>query len=279
MKMKWMLLSLAAAMCLAMAACGGNTASEEDASGGDADSAPIEVTEGETEEEPEPTNAPFTEPDPNSVTFDDGNFAFAEIVTDDDQSCSGTLSVETIDNNAMLKYTNDPGTLTTENMDVMVQKVKIHASQLLSPDQLDCVYSIGFDMYAEADTADFVNDNGENVQVPGWIGGGGGTETVDGKWYSFADFSGSGINEYNLQRSDACRVEFKFLLASAGKKWDSTMEDANFLIMRWGIQNISSMYIDNITFYDEEGNSIPLNPSTPSAEAEPEAEETAAEAE
>lgn len=266
MKYKWMLLPLAA-MLLSLTACGGGT-SESESSTADDSSAPVEVTEGETEETVPPTNAPFAASDPNAVTFDDGNFAFAEVVSDDDQSCTGTLSVETVDGNAMLKYTNDPGSLTAENMDVMVQKVKIHASQLLSPEQLDCVYSIGFDMYAEAEEAAFVNDDGESVQVPGWIGGGGGTETVDGKWYSFSDFSGSGLNEYDLQRSDACHVEFKFMLASSGKKWDATMEDANFLIMRWGIQNVSSMYIDNITFYDEEGNSIPLTLSEAPAEEE-----------
>ena len=37
------------------------------------------------------------------------------------------------------------------------------------------------------------------------------------------------------------------------------MEDANFLIMRWGIANESDMYIDNIVFYDEDGNSIPVS--------------------
>ncbi|MBQ2264814.1 MAG: hypothetical protein II341_05345 [Oscillospiraceae bacterium] len=52
----------------------------------------------------------------------------------------------------------------------------------------------------------------------------------------------------------------------------------NFLIMRWGIQNLSSMYIDNITFYDADGNSIPLNGYGLAAEeGEAEPEETAAE--
>ena len=60
-------------------------------------------------------------------------------------------------------------------------------------------------------------------------------------------------------------MEFKFLLAESGKKWDSTVEDVNFSVMRWGMQNISDFYIDNITFYDIEGNAIPLNPSEPEA--------------
>ena len=48
------------------------------------------------------------------------------------------------------------------------------------------------------------------------------------------------------------------------------MEDANFLIMRWGIANESDMYIDNIVFYDEDGKSIPLAERTEDTTAEAE---------
>lgn len=95
---------------------------------------------------------------------------------------------------------------------------------------------------------------------------------ADGNWYSFADFSASGINEYDLERSDACHVEFKFLLAESGKKWDSSVEDVNFSVMRWGMQNLSDFYLDNITFYDQEGNPIPLNPSEPETSSDSDAE-------
>ena len=60
-------------------------------------------------------------------------------------------------------------------------------------------------------------------------------------------------------------VEFKFLLASAGKNWNASAEECNLQIMRWGVQNASSTYIDNITFYDADGNSIPLT-MAPAAE-------------
>lgn len=262
---KRVLLALLAAMALSVTACGGETDSKTDSTASETDaSSAAEATEAETEEEVIPTHAAFPEADVNAVTFDDGNFAFATIICDDDTSADGTLSVEELDGNPMLKYTD--ATTTADNMAEMVQKVSISVSQLLAPEQLELVNSIGFEMYAAAESDAFVNDDGENVKVPGWIGGGGGTVAADGKWYSFADFAASGINEYEMERSDACHVEFKFLLASAGKKWDATVEDPNFLIMRWGMQNLSSMYIDNITFYDADGNSIPLTPSTPAEE-------------
>ena len=95
--------------------------------------------------------------------------------------------------------------------------------------------------------------------MPGWIGGGGGTNCADDKWYGFADFSAVNINEFALERSDLYHVEFKFLLADSGKKWTADMEDPNFIIMRWGVQNLSDLYLDNIIFYDQEGNAIPVN--------------------
>lgn len=221
-----------------------------------------EVTETQTEETlPLPTHAAFPEADPNAVTFDDGNFSFASVVNDDDTAAEGELSVEMVDNNAMLKFTDN--STTVDNLDTAVQKIRISVGQLLRPDQLESVYSIGFDCYAQAKSDLFLSDDGIYRTVPGWIGGGGGTMCADGNWYSFADFSSSGINEYDLERSDACHVEFKFLLAESGKKWDSTVEDVNFSVMRWGMQNISDFYLDNITFYDIEGNAIPLNPSAP----------------
>ncbi|MBE6875438.1 MAG: hypothetical protein E7496_01725 [Ruminococcus sp.] len=240
-------------------------------------SVPEEVTEAETESLPLPTNAPFPEADPNAVTFDDGNFAFVSVVQDDDTAVEGSLSVQTIDGNAMLKFTDN--STNAQNLEKAVQKIRISVGQLLRPDQLESVYRISFDLYAEAKDELFLSDDGEYRRVPGWIGGGGGTMCADGNWYSFADFSASGINEYDLERSDACHVEFKFLLAESGKKWDSTVEDVNFSVMRWGMQNLSDFYLDNITFYDQEGNPIPLNLSEPEASTELSEEETAPETE
>ncbi len=218
--------------------------------------------EDDTEDEEEPTNAAFPTADENAVTFDDGDFSFASVITDDDEAVAAILSIEEVDGNAMLKYTPNEGAITEENIGDMVEKISINATQLLGTEGLANVYSISFDLYAIATEEWYVNEDGESVQVAGWIGGGGGTECADGTWYSFADFAGSSINEYELARTDACTVTFKFLLAASGKCWDETMEDANFLIMRWGMENLSCLYIDNITFYDVNGSSIPLASDT-----------------
>ena len=98
--------------------------------------------------------------------------------------------------------------------------------------------------------------DGEKLKAPGWIGGGGGTVTAaNDKWYDFQEFDGG---EYDFETSGPVHVKFKFLLADSGQCWSEEMEDPNFLIMRWGIANESDLYIDNLVFFDEDGNSIPV---------------------
>ncbi len=247
-KRSWMALLLGSLICLT--GCSGNTDSVKQ-------SEPEEVTQAETEAETEPlTNAAFPEADANAVTFDEVGADIASLVADDETAVDGTLTIETIDGNNLLKLTDN--TTTADNLETAVQKIRFDVTRLLAPEQLELVNSIAFDVYAEAKDAVFVNDDGENVRVPGWIGGGGGTETCDGKWYGFTDFSASGVNEYDLERSDGYHVTFKFLLAASGRKWDSEMTEPYFQLMRWGMQNISDLYIDNIMFLDDGGNSIPL---------------------
>ena len=253
---------LAALLCLTACGSQGNPAP-------DAETAPpaettaettAETAEETTEEVNElPTNAPLPEPDPNALTFDEIGADVAVLVVDDKQSVDGKLSIGEIDGNKMLKLTDE--TSTAENYADAVQKIRLDVSRMLAPEQLELVDRIEFDLYVEARDTLYVNEIGENTLAPGWIGGGGGTECSDGKWYGFADFSGSGINEYVLPRTDACHVTFKFLLAASGRKWDASMTQPYFQIMRWGIGNISDTYIDNITFYDADGNSIPLTVS------------------
>lgn len=208
--------------------------------------------------------------DPNAVTFDNGNFSFVSVINDDDQSAKGELSIAEIENNKMLKFTDD----LTVPLEGKVQKLSVNASLLLAPEDLAKVRSIEFDIYADAVSKNYVNQDGKKVKAPGTISAGGGTVTAKenaggtGTWYDFAEFEGG---EYNCERSGAVHARFCFLLADSGICWDESMEDANFLVMRWGSENDSNLYIDNIVFYDENGSSIPTN--TTSGEASDKTEE------
>lgn len=263
MKNYLLLPTLIAVLCLTACGAQGSSAPDTETAAPTetaAEETTEEVTEETTEEVTEPpTNAPLPEADPNALTFDEVGADVAVLVVDDKQAVDGTLTIEEIEGNKMLKLTDQ--TSTAENYKDAVQKIRFDVSKMLAPEQLELVDRIEFDLYAEARDTLYVNEDDENVLAPGWVGGGGGTECADGIWYGFADFSGSNINEYVLPRTDACHVTFKFLLAASGRKWDATMTQPYLQIMRWGIGNISDTYIDNITFYDADGNSIPLTVS------------------
>lgn len=200
---------------------------------------------------------PVEASDPNTVSFDDGIFDFVEIICDDKQSAEGTLSVVEVQGNKMLRF-NDDHSLPLEGK---VQKLSISAAALLSPENLAKVRSIQFDVYADALDDSYVNQDGKNVKVPGTISCGGGTVTAkkdsnnENFWYDFEGFEGG---EYNFDMSGAVHGEFKFLLAASDVCWSEDMDAANFLIMRWGCENASNLYVDNIVFYDESGKSLPL---------------------
>lgn len=193
-------------------------------------------------------NAVFPEPDMNAVNFNDGNYSFITVMGDTASCAAGELSVEIINTNSVLKFTD----LSTdsENLAETVQKIQISVGQLLSPDQLESVRKIGFDFCA-------VSENGEILQESDQISGG--TVCADGEQY---DFEIVQTDNNLLQSSGVCHVEFAFLLAESGKCWDSSVQDVNFSVERQGMQRISDFYLDNIVFYDEEGNSIPLHSSS-----------------
>lgn len=259
--------------------CSGSQSSEpeNDSSIADETNAPQPVTQGEEVTEPLPDPpVPVECSDPNGITFDDDDFSFAVIKADDPDSAQGELSVVEVQGNKMLKFT-DSG---TNFADGTVQKILFDGAKLLSAENLAKVRSIEMDVYADATAEDLKNEDGSMVKAPGWIGGGGGANMAGDTWYDFSEWEGG---EYNFEMSGAVHVEMKFLLAAGGRCWDETMDEATFQIMRWGAQNEGNMYVDNIVFLDEEGNSLPIEKSAEAgsdedaAEEEPPVEETPAE--
>ena len=195
--------------------------------------------------------APAECDDVNAVTFDDGDFSFASVDLSEKDHADGELEIAEIKGNKMLKF-NDDG---TNYKDSTVQKIKIDAVKLLNPEDLPKVRSIEMDVYADATAKELVTENGDNVKAPGWIGGGAGANVTGDEWYKFGDWENG---EYNYKMSGAIHLELKFLLAEKGKCWSEDMDEAVFVIMRWGAQNEGNFYIDNIVFYDENKNSIPI---------------------
>ena len=245
--------------------CSKNTESSDSSKESSQETTAVQ-TEPATEELIPPV--PAEADDPNALTFDDGDFSFAIPQTNDKDSAQGTLEIAEIQGNKMLCFKDDG----TAPLDEKVQKIQFDAAKMLSPENMAKVRSIELDAYADATADKFVNDDGENVKAPGWIGGGGGANVAGDKWYNFSEWEGG---EYNFEMSGAVHVKFKFLLAESGQCWDETMPEATFMIMRWGAKNEGNFYVDNIVFYDEDGNSLPIEISEGNAGAEtPETDET-----
>ncbi len=192
--------------------------------------------------------------DINAITFNDGDFFFASVDLSGKDYADGELVIAEIKGNKMLKFSDDG----TNFADDTVQKIKFDAARLLSPENLAKVRSIEMDVYADATAKELVTENGRNVKAPGWIGGGAGANVAGDKWYKFGDWESG---EYNFKMSGAIHLELKFLLAAKGKCWESDMDEATFMIMRWGSQNEGNFYIDNIVFYDENKKSLPIEKS------------------
>lgn len=264
--------AMALTLAAALASCGDSESSSSESSEPATEAATEAVTEAETEpeteEELEPP-VPAEADDPNAVTFDDGDFSFASAKTVDPDSAQGTLEIVEVQGNKMLRFTDEGNAAADE----LVQKIQFDAALMLSPENVAKVRSIGMDVYADATAENFIAESGENLKVPGWIGGGGGANVAGDKWYQFSEWSGG---EYNFDMSGPTHVEFKFLLAAGGQCWDETMTEATFLVMRWGVQNEGNFYVDNIVFYDEDGNSLPIK-KTGEAAADDTAEEQAEE--
>ncbi|MDE5570204.1 MAG: hypothetical protein K2I82_06070 [Ruminococcus sp.] len=198
--------------------------------------------------------APAECDDPNAVTFDDGDLSFAYIDSSGIDPADGELVIADIKGNKMLKFSDDGSNF----KDGTVQKIKIDAARLLSSENLAKVRSVEMDVYADATAKELVTENGDNVKAPGWIGGGAGANVAGDKWYKFGDWESG---EYNFKMSGAVHIELKFLLAVSGQCWESSMDEATLMIMRWGSQNEGNFYIDNIVFYDEDKNSLPIEKS------------------
>ena len=126
---------------------------------------PAETTEAPTEEITEAPTEEVTEEelippspaecdDPNAITFDDGDLSFADTKLDDVDSAQGILSVEEVQGNKMLRF-SDAG---TNFADGTVQKIKFDAAKLLTPENLAKVRSIEMDVYADATSDAFKND-------------------------------------------------------------------------------------------------------------------------
>jgi len=134
-------------------------------------------------------------------------------------------------------------------------KIVFDVDELVGSDNLSKVKSFSCDITQVA-VGEFIGDDGEPMMVPGNLMGSFGSITGENSdvWY---EPTGS-ANEYAMAEWkfgwEYLHVEGKWLL----KGFVDGTTNSTLVFMRWSIPNQADVYIDNLTFYDEEGNSIPI---------------------
>lgn len=201
-----------------------------------------------------------------AVDFEDGNYSFVSVKTDDGGDLS-VLSVEEFNGSMQLKVDVQDCSL--------LPKILFSMNDIVGTENLSDIDKIYMDIT-------FASKDG--VTAPGWIGGCLGTAGADDTpAWDQTDFEGG---EYENPVSEPMTIERKFLLPS--KKFVSGTEGSNAQLMRWGTEVPYYMYVDNIRVLDKDGNEMPIMLSAAPAEeaaeapaeeaAETPAEETPAEA-
>ena len=185
------------------------------------------------------------------VDFEDGNYSFVSMKTDDGGDNS-KLSVVDFNGSKQLK------------VDVAdcanVPKVYFDLNSMLNSDDFDKVKTIQMDVTFESK---------DGVTPPGWAGGAVGTQGGEAKTPNWAQTAWE-CGEYDKAVSDPVTVERKFLLYS--ERLVNGTEGTHMILMRWGSEVDYNMYVDNIRFLDADGNAIAVDLKTVAAPVQTETE-------
>lgn len=263
-------LAVASALCImgALSACG-DSSSKPAESSKEESSQSAETTEATTAAPVEQTDAPTTTtteeplPDPvdGAITFDTPSLYTASAGTD---TGSAKVNLDVVDLNGDKKLRvqvldkDDKG-------NYLIPKIIFDLPALLGAENVHNIGKISADLTCVARDV-FINEEGAEMMCVGnFIGTFGSTLSAE----KINDADG------NLIQNNWAQNDFSFSeWESPVKSWhfDSEFpikklpinnyaengEGTNLLIMRWGQPNQVDFYIDNLTFFDKDGNVMPL---------------------
>lgn len=224
------------------------------------DTTPAEDTTTEETTITEP-DKPTIEADANAITFTGNDLFTAYVMNEkgfenDESNCN--LSVVEYNGSEMLKIEvldkNDDG-------DYKIPKIVFDVDKLVGPDNLSKIHRVTADVFQVA-VGDFIGEDGTAKKVPGnLIGAFCGNGGEDGSaWIQFgSDFEAA---EWDW---DWTYLKFDGKILLPKNRYGNGLDAATLVFMRWGIPNQADIYLDNITFWDDDGNSIPIV-YTPDAE-------------
>ncbi len=275
MKRKIIAILLINAMLASFTACSGDKGSTSDGEKESANTTAPAVTDesqtevSETEELVEPDYPVFVV-DENAITFNDSDDVFTarcvqeQNFENEESNCNISvaeykgekqLKIEVLDKNSTGGY--------------KIPKIRFDVDALVGPENVGKVKSFSADITQVA-VGEFVGDDGVGRLVPGNLMGTFGSVLGPecNEWYEPTGTSNNfAAAEWNFEWTYH-HAEGKWLL----KTFTEGTTECTLVFMRWSIPNQADVYIDNLTFYDEAGNSIPIV-YTPGATTEGGAEE------
>ncbi len=257
MKKKVAAVLLAGCILAAFASCGSSKDSKNQSS------EPVQTTSAVTEAETVPVTTeelvepdyPVLKADENSVTFNDSDDLFTAhcMKTDDfkDGESDCRLSVAEYKGERQLKIE----VLDKGEEGYNIPKIVFDVDELVGSENLSKIKSFSIDITQVA-VGEFIGDDGEPMLVAGNLMGGFGSvlgEDCD-QWYEPTGTSNNfAAEEWNFEWK-YYHAEGKWLL----KGFVDGTTDSTLVFMRWSIPNQADIYLDNLTFYDADGKSIPI---------------------
>lgn len=258
MKKKVAAIFLAGCILTAFASCDSSANSKNESSKTASTTTPA-VTEDQTapvttEELVEP-DYPVLKADENSITFNDSDDLFTAHCmntadfTDGESNCN--LSVAEYKGEKQLKIQ----VLDKGDEGYNIPKIVFDVDELVGSENLSKIKSFSIDVTQVA-VGEFIGDDGTAMLVPGNLIGGFGSvlgEDCD-EWYEPTGSSNNfATEEWNFDW-EYYHAEGKWLL----KSFVDGTKDSTLVFMRWSIPNQADIYLDNLTFYDADGKSIPI---------------------
>lgn len=175
------------------------------------------------------------------VDFEDGNMAGFAVNTGADGSVDGDpflMSVVDYNGSKMLKIDNQTGN---------IPKLVIDVIALVGGDNIDKIRKVDMDLIAV---------NPDSTKTTNWCGGGiGANYGPDGKTWYQDDTQQYSANDNGTSISDTMKPGLAFI---DGFGFTNNAAGSKFLLQFWGNDKTCDLYIDNVTFYDADGNKIPL---------------------
>ena len=274
MKMKKALAMLSAlAMLGALVSCGKDTADSSSVAETSAPETSAAETSAESSEETSVEESSVSDPlprdvgpvDANAITFDDDDLHSAHQMGGGGDECDVELSIVDLDGDKKLKV---HALREDASKDYGVVKLVFNLPEMLGVENVGNIGHISVDFTCIANETWKNDDGSESLVVGNFLGAlAGNIASEQGKDADGNVIQNTWANHYEFAYQDweheegswRCETDIPALLPANG--YAANDEGTTLVIMRWGQKNDVDFYIDNITFYDKDGNSMPVKAS------------------